>query len=494
MRFTCLLTASAFLWLASPNAWAQSRTDGSPQLLPIPSTTGLSAAYPANDFVRPIGPAAYGARPVGWQPGPYANQNQPGFGIGGAPRNFGGGAETVPTPPADDIWGEPAPPTIAAQPGAASLNLDGCAACGDSNCATCGNSFANALSCPPMGPVALPWGGVVRPSMWFGSLAGIVMTRDTPNKLWTSFDVNNAYNQTLNTQQAKANWVGGGQVMFGRWFGCSCNPMYGPAYGVQFVYWGLAPMTGSASITSPTNAWNTPIDLGFVNIGANPAADYFDNAHIHRVTRNDQFQNFELNALRRVAYGPGGLLFTGLAGARYFRFRDSLSFASVMGGHNFGDDGGADEAYYDTSVANNLMGFQLGGRVDYFVRPRLRVFAQPMFGIFGNHATINANVYSGNGLQGNVQNIFNPAITSPYLVSSSKNSVSLMGQIDLGAGWQITPRFSAFAAYRVMAFSRMALADNQIPPFLVDQAAVRDIQMNGNLILHGVVMGGQFNY
>jgi len=148
----------------------------------------------------------------------------------------------------------------------------------------------------------------------------------------------------------------------------------------------------------------------------------------------------------------------------------------------------------DTSVTNNLMGFQLGGRVDYFVLPRVRLFAQPMFGIFGNHATINANVYSGNGLQGNVQNIFDPTITSPFQVNSSKNRVALMGQIDLGTNFQITPRFSAFAAYRVMAISRVALADNQIPPFLVDQAAIRDIQMNGNLVLHGVVMGGMFNY
>jgi hypothetical protein len=442
-----------------------------------------------------MGSTGYGALPVGWQPGPYANQAQPGSGLGGAPRGLGGGwSEQVPTPPADELWGEPGTPTIAGQPGAGSMNLNGCATCGDSNCTSCGSPFANALSCPPMGPVALPWGGAVRPSMWFGSLAGIVMTRDNPNKYWTSFDVNNAYNQTLNTQQAKANWAGGGQVMFGRWFGCSCNPMYGPACGVQFVYWGLAPMTGSASITSPINAWNTPIDLGYVNVGPNPATDYFDNAHIHRVSRNDQFQNFELNALRRVAYGPGGLMFTGVAGARYFRFRDSLTFASAAGGHNFGDDGGADEAYYNTSVGNNLVGFQMGARVDYFVLPRIRVFAQPLFGVFSNHATINANVYSGDGLQGNVQNIFNPAATSPFLVSSSKTSTSLMGQIDLGANVQITPRFSAFAAYRVMAFSRMALADNQIPPFLVDQAAIRDIQMNGNLVLHGVLIGGQFNY
>jgi hypothetical protein len=481
------------LLLTPRGAQAQSSASGGPQLLPIPSTSGRPlASYPSSDDFRPGRTADYGAQRTGWQrgaPGPI----QSGAAATPPPTMSGGAwGEPIGTPPADDIWGEPGVPTPATPDG--ELSLSGCPTCGVDGCDSFGSPFANALAAPPIAPIAMPWGGVARPGMWFGSLAGLVMTRDNPNKYWTSFNVNNAYQQTLNTQQAEANWAGGGEVMFGRWFGCSCNPMYGPACGVQFVYWGVSPMTGSASITSPTNSWNTPIDLGFVQIGPNPATDYFDNAHIHRVSRNNWFHNFEINALRRVAYGPGGLMFTGVAGARYFRFRDSLSFASVMGGHNFGDDGGADEAYYDTSVTNNLMGFQLGGRVDYFVLPRVRLFAQPMFGIFGNHATINANLYSGDGQAGLVQNIFDPTVTSPFQVAASKNRVALMGQIDLGTNLQITPRFSAFAAYRVMAVSRVALADNQIPPFLVDQAAIRDVQVNGNLVLHGVIMGGMFNY
>lgn len=494
MRFTRFLTLAACLLLKPLGVQAQSNPSGGPQLLPIPSTTNRPlGSYPASDDFRPGRVVNYGAQPTGWQrgaPGPI--QSGPGR-IGSPAGNGNIWSEPIGTPPADDIWGEPGVPTPANAQGG-DISLGGCPTCGVDGCNSCGSPFANALAAPPIAPIAMPWGGVARPGMWFGSLAGMVMTRDNPNKYWTSFNVNNAYQQTLNTQDAAANWAGGGQVMFGRWFGCSCNPMYGPACGAQFVYWGVGPMTGSASIVSPTNSWNTPIDLGFVNIGQNPATDYFDNAHIHRVSRNNWFQNFEINALRRVAYGPGGLMFTGVAGARYFRFRDSLSFASAMGGHNFGDDGGADEAYYDTSVTNNLMGFQLGGRVDYFVMPRVRLFAQPMFGVFGNHATINANVYSGNGLQGNVQNIFNTSVTSPFQVNATKNQVALMGQIDLGTNFQITPRFSAFAAYRVMAVSRVALADNQIPPFLVDQAKIRDIQMNGNLVLHGVIMGGMFNY
>ncbi|HUY91101.1 MAG TPA: BBP7 family outer membrane beta-barrel protein [Pirellulales bacterium] len=497
MRFTCVFAATACLLLAPAAGRAQTNTTRGPQLLPIPAAMSPVNGYPATGDIRPSMAAGYGAQPTGWQRGGAAGLFRPGA---GAPPAGGSSVwgEPIGTPPADELWGEPGVPTLA-NPQGGDLGLGGCPTCGvdgagPNGVGPYGSPFAGALAAPPIAPIALPGGIIARPGMWFGSLAGMIMTRDNPNKFWTSFNVNNAYDQTLNTQQAAANWAGGGQVMFGRWFGCACNPMYGPVNGVQFVYWGIAPMTGSASIISPTNSWNTPINLGYVNIGPNPATDYFDNAHIHQVTRNDQFQNFEINALRRVAYGPGGLMFTGVAGARYFRFRDSLSFASAAGGHNFGDDGGADEAYYDTSVTNNLMGFQMGGRVDYFVLPRVRLYAQPMFGIFGNHATIYSNVYSGNGLQGNVENVYNTSQTSPFLVQSSKNSAALMGQIDLGAGYQITPRFALFAAYRVMAFSRVALADNQIPAFLVDRAAIQDIQMNGNLVLHGIMMGGMFNY
>lgn len=511
MRFTCALTTTAWLLLAGPNVWAQSANYNSPGLLPIPATR--LPANAAGQQVRPVGSGygatpygsmppnagAYGARPVGWRPGSFISQGQPGpvtqKPASKAEEIWG---EQVPAADAEGLWAEQGSPTI---PDSQTITGQGaagapsnCPTCNLDECASCNSPFANALHGEPLAPIAMPWGGAFRPSMWFGSLAGMIMTRDNPNKFWTSFNVNNPYDQTLNTQQAAANWAGGGQVMFGRWFGCSCNPMYGPVYGVQFVYWGLAPMTGSASITNSNNIWNTPINLGYVNIGDQPATYFFDNAYQQRVTRNDQFYNFEVNALRRVAFGPGNVLFTGIAGARFFRFNETLSFASVAGGHHFGDNGGADEAYYDTHVTNSLAGFQLGGRVDWFVLPRWRLYARPMFGIFGNHTTVDANVYSGSGVQGAVQNIFNPNITSPFRVQSAKNGIAMLGQIDVGTAFQITPRFSAFAAYRVMAFNRMALADNQIPAFLVDQAKIRDIQTNGNLILHGIVVGGMYNY
>ncbi len=79
------------------------------------------------------------------------------------------------------------------------------------------------------------------------------MTRNTPNAYWTTFLNPNNADQVLNTKQAgQGLWGGGGQVTFGRWWcpccsnPCSCGPQY--AYGLQFTYWQIGDMSGSASV------------------------------------------------------------------------------------------------------------------------------------------------------------------------------------------------------------------------------------------------------
>src|SRR5690349_17481621 len=103
----------------------------------------------------------------------------------------------------------------------------------------------------------------------FGSSAGLGMTRDLPNALPTTFNSSNDNTNLPDTAQARANWAGGGQVMFGRWFGPQ-------AYGMQFVYWGVGPMTGTASVIDPNFQLSTPFNLGNVSIGSQSPTFYFD--------------------------------------------------------------------------------------------------------------------------------------------------------------------------------------------------------------------------
>jgi hypothetical protein len=497
MRSPCAITVAAcLLWSAETQAQYY-RQDG-PTLLPVPQSSVPTDAHgnPGGDYrVIPNQPAV---NMPGYTQGfpsptpayPVAPQRPltPSYATSGSNIWNDAPAETIPTPPPAGPWDALSP--TPAGPAGVAIGSGGGTSAHDPT-----NPYQDALCSGGDEVVVLPWGGVVRPNLWFGSLAGIAMTRDGSNKLWTSFNVLNAADQVLNTQQASANWQGGGQVMIGRWFGC-CNPCCGafaPRCGIQAIWWGLAPMTGFASIKDPNNNLNTPINLGYITIGPNDATQYFDNAAEHTISRRDTFQNAEVNFLQRLSFFDGAprMMFTNLAGVRYFRFSDNVTFGSVAGGHHFGDDGGADEAYLSNRVVNNLIGLQIGTRVDYFATPRFRLFAAPTFAVMGNHMTASSQLFSGDGLQG-FNNFTGTPV--PYNSTSSKNTCSLLGQIDVGLGWQITPRFCAFASYRVVAVSRVGQADNQFTPFLADAAGIKDIQTNGDLILHGAVIGGQWNY
>ena len=312
---------------------------------------------------------------------------------------------------------------------------------------------------------------------WFGSVGGLVMTRNRANPFWTTFQTGVNTNQLMNTQNAEASWAGGGQVTVGKSWCCGT--------GLAFTYWGLGPMTGSASITDPTNSLSTPINLntqfGPVMIGANPASFYFDNAHAQRITRSDNVQNFELNLLQSAMVNNSWLQLTGLAGFRYFQFNERLSYGSVASGHNFGDNGGADEAYLNFRTTNNLFGGQIGAIANIPLTQRLGFFVIPKAGIFGNSMTGNAHLFSGDGMQG-------------FNINSAKSDVSFLAEIDTGMNWAITPNFRAYFGYRVIGVANLALADNQFLPFLADQQGFAQLKQNGDLILHGGFAGAAWTF
>ena len=238
-------------------------------------------------------------------------------------------------------------------------------------------------------------------------------------------------------------------------------------------------MTGFASVRDPGNLL-TPIDLFGVSLGSAPAGNFFDNAQEHRVWRRDTFQNVEFNWYS----GPFALpnrpcTLTWLTGLRYFQFNEGVIFGSVAGGNEFGSDGGIHEAYLNSQVRNRLLGVQVGAIANYFVRPRLSLFAVPKFGIYNNWAHENFSLYRGDGLNG-------------FSVGANSNLVSFLGQFDTGLNWAITPRCSIYGGYRVLVVSGVAMSDTQFPHYLIDQPEIGHIKTNNDLILHGEIFGVQF--
>lgn len=328
---------------------------------------------------------------------------------------------------------------------------------------------------------------------WFGGVAGLVMTRNRANPYWTSFETNNNPNQIMNTQDARADWVGGGQVSIGYGFCGAAGPCgglnpcgcYGP--GVMFTYWGLGQMDGFSEVTG-TNNISTPINLGFVDIGARPASDFFDNASTQRIWRNDRVNNYELNFLQGPVLGNGPLTVVGLAGFRYFRFDERLTYGSAI--NEFGDNNDADEAYLRFRTANNLFGAQIGALLNYQVCPRVGVFFIPKVGVFANQMNSRTTLESGDGILGTI----NDPGPQPFDIYGHKSDVSLMGELDFGLNYAITPNFWVYGGYRVLGVNNLALADNQFLPYLADAQGYREIKQSGSVILHGGLFGVAFLY
>lgn len=327
---------------------------------------------------------------------------------------------------------------------------------------------------------------------WYGYVGGLVMGRDRSNKFWTSFQTGNNANQLM--YFPGANWGGGFETTVGyAWCyggdGCgACGPT--GRHGIEATYWGLWGLDSEASLISDVDQLSTPIDLGFVDVAGDPTADYFDNAREHRVRRENEFHNVEINL---VDFGTPvacrGTSFNWLLGARFFKFDEFLQFASVQGGEAFGSDGGINEIYLDQDIENNLIGAQIGGRGDWRMHERFGVFAATKLGLFANDINYDVRVYRGDGTTA----IFNQT-GNTFDLEAGKTDVSFLAQLDLGVNWAFSHHWSANLGYRAVAITGLALADDQIPAFLAAEADWTDIDSNGSMILHGAFAGLEFKY
>jgi hypothetical protein len=388
---------------------------------------------------------------------------------GPSPRHYRGAAyegdpAAQPTPASPDAPAEPAPMPDASYDGHGAEGCDSCFSealadsCGD--CCGCGR-------CP-----------------WYASLSGLVMTRDSGNEVFTTYDASNINNQLLNTQDAEMDWRGGFEVRIGRRFGCDCN------CGIEVRYWTLDEMEGHASIRRTDDSLSTPLNVGFLTIDGNPAGDYFDNAREHRISRSSEFHNVEINLLHYpLSCGCDPLQLSVLGGVRWFRFDDNLLFGSVEGGSEFGANGGADEAYIDVDVENNLVGVQMGCRADWCVGRGWKLFAAPEVGVYNNHVRNRVGVYSGNGANG-VGTIPAPGTgTVDFPLDSTEDDVAFLAQLDLGVEYQFNCSWRAFVGYRAVAATGVALSDSQVPQIVIDAPEWQNIDTNGSLILHGGFAG-----
>jgi hypothetical protein len=328
-------------------------------------------------------------------------------------------------------------------------------------------------------------------SPWYGGVSALVMTRDQPNRIWFSHENNNDVNQLQNNQNIEMQWKWGGEIHFGRRFCCD-------QWAIEASYWSLDPFNGYNQCLPPTaNGLGTPLQFSQVQFNGQTAENWFgaiDPTHgavEHRLYRRNEFHDVEINLVRnRMLCGcdsPWGIDW--LAGVRFFRFDESLTFASLRNGCTWGQ--GAGEAYMNDQITNNLWGFQFGFNADYCVARNLKLFAGPRFGIYNNHINHSFNMYLGDGT---VATTGGTGVPGTYPVNSTGDNIAFLTQLDLGVDWQFAPRWSARIGYRVLAATGIGLADNQLPQYMVDIPEIAHIDTNGQLIMHGAFMGITYNF
>jgi len=317
---------------------------------------------------------------------------------------------------------------------------------------------------------------------WYASVSALTLTRDKPNKVWTSYETGNEPNQLFHTAR-EMSYEWGGEIRMGRKFCCDpCTGGY--RFGLEYTYWTVNPMESSFVGTHPSGV-STALTVGQVEFDGTSATAWFDAALEHRLRREDEIHSSELTLISYSALGgrnsPWNISFSG--GFRYFHFDERLVFGTLADPNNLPVPGTTpDEAFIDEDITNDLYGFQFGLRSEYCLLGRFSVFAEPKFGIYNNHIEHTFRMYLEDGT---VADTGSSGVVGTYPVRSDDDVLSFLTQIDLGCTCYFTPRLSASLGYRVVAITGIGLADNQIPPYAVDIPEIADIDHNGDLILHG---------
>lgn len=331
------------------------------------------------------------------------------------------------------------------------------------------------------------------PSMrpWFATIHGLVMTRDRESEIVLGYDDAAPSLNPLTLHGAAAQYSGGVETHVGRYLS-NC-------YALEAVYWGFFPSDQYAHLYAADVLGNivSPIQFDYLlydnGTGPAPADSYFDNSQVVRIVRTFQHHNVELNLWRQASVKTCRATFSLLAGVRYMELNEGFDFDTDVANNAFGDDL-VNELFYDINVENHLVGFQIGGQLDYCLTQRLSLNVGSKVGIGGNHIRHRQSLWGGNGSA--VISAASPLgyVGSAYSSYTTKDDVAMLAELIVGMDIDLTRCWQLNIGYRAVGLSGVALATGQIPLRFDDLAAVDRIDSNDSLILHGAFAGLEYNW
>lgn len=490
-----------FLACGASAAWAQYGLYGSPDMLRLPQPaaaqdSSVPQTYPSTANPAPDYQPASGYQPRPSYPSTAADRAAPAYQASTA----GYPQQNVYPPMADrDVYG-PGPlaaPTAGQYQGGDYQSMrpadgmanpmpDGQAGCPSGACGS-GGPYHGAVEgyqraaqggCAE-GPTLCQPGACCQ---WYASTYALVMNRNEGRSMWMSYNSNSLPTQGNNTQFGlDSGW--GGEVEVGHRFCWNCVPC-----AVELTYWTTTDLTGSNSASYPGNSVNTLLGTDYITFhlptGDYPANNWFYGAAEQTLSRQDEFQNLEINLVRdQLACACGSPWDIGWsAGIRYFRFQDKLTYDSFMPGAAAGTVG---EASLSDNICNNLVGVQVGFDAAYNFGNGLRLFIKPQVGIYDNILDGNFQCQLGDGTEGYTTPYYNQY----YPVHGSRDAIAFLTQIDVGAEWQFSRNWSARAGYRVVAATGIGFAEDQFPPYVCDVPQLSRPDNPSCLVLHGAFVG-----
>ena len=140
---------------------------------------------------------------------------------------------------------------------------------------------------------------------FFAGAGSVIMKRDLDdNNINLSYADTNPHPPVLTNRDTSMDYEGGFELFLGK---CLCN-----GFAVEGRYWSLLENEQESSITGAAGDYATYLNLanlsydpdGLGVLPATPVDGYFDAAVNHRLRREYEFQNLELNFIKTQCHGP----------------------------------------------------------------------------------------------------------------------------------------------------------------------------------------------
>ncbi len=281
----------------------------------------------------------------------------------------------------------------------------------------------------------------------------------------------------------------------------------GNGNGFEVRYFQLDPSRASRALDGGPLALGTAtpggpaIFLSGVGVPGTTAAEIYNFADVHQITRETSIDNAELNLLRlgRIGQRQHGVGRTVsheyLVGFRYLKFDESFNYsaqafrpgnvASVLS-----------RADYLNEVSNSLYGAQIGGRTEIGFLRRFSLIIGTKAGIFSNHYENNQNItfHPRGNPPVTAQVVDGPYQGQAFDTHGENSDLTMLGELDLGVTCQLYRNSRLRVGYRALFVSDVALAVPQTEVFFSDLNAVSSPTANDDLMLHGGYFGLEVAY